>query len=266
MIASGIYTGTLRHRRFRPRSHIFTYPLFLAFLDIDRLPELMSISPLASYNRCNVISYLEADHFGDSALPLRERLRLDPRRPSVGLGPREPVFLLTHLRTFGYNFNPVSFYYHYSGGEFRSVMAEVNNTFGETENYWLNQDLEVSASMARRYRFNKSFHVSPFMPLNQIYDWTFSAPGEDLVVECMSFENGDLVFDSTLKLRRREWTRHELHRAIAEFPLMTMRVIAGIHWQALRLALKGVPGVAHPGKGIYTRRNKQELGASWKTH
>jgi len=280
MITSGIYTGTLRHRRRQPRRNDFTYPIFLAFLDIDRLPELMSISPLASYNRGNVISYQERDHFGDPALPLRERLHLDAKKSSARGNLAGSVFLLTHLRTFGYNFNPVSFYYLFNDDRFASIMAEVNNTFGETQNYWLGQDAEVTAQnpgqalpvdgsrptiAMRRYRFRKNFHVSPFMNMDHCYDWTFTAPGDDLVVQCMNFEAGELVFDSTLKLTRREWTRRELHRAIAEFPLMTMRVIAAIHWQAVRLMLKGVRPVTHPGAGIYTKRNTHEWGASWKT-
>jgi DUF1365 family protein len=265
MITSGIYAGTLRHRRLRPRRHEFTYPIFLAFLDIDKLPELMQVSPLASYNRGNVISYQERDHFGDPGLRLHERLELDARRAGVRSDVSEPVFLLTHLRTFGYNFNPVSFYYRYRGSAFGSVMAEVNNTFGETQNYWLTDEVVATAGTSRRYQFGKSFHVSPFMAMDQTYDWTFTAPGDDLVVECMNFEDGELVFDSTLKLARREWTQRELHRAIAQFPLMTARVIAAIHWQAVRLMLKGVRSVTHPGRGIFTKRNVQELGASWKT-
>jgi DUF1365 family protein len=266
MITSGIYAGTLRHRRLHPRRHEFTYPIFMAFLDIDKLPELMEISPLASYNRRNIISYRERDHFGDPALPLRERLRLDAQRAALPCDLASSVFVLTHLRTFGYNFNPVSFYYSYNTSAFDSVMAEVNNTFGETQNYWLVNHDEAPAGAPRRYRFSKTFHVSPFMSMDQKYDWTFTPPGDDLVVECMNFEAGGLVFDSTLKLARREWTRRELHRAIAEFPLMTVRVIAAIHWQAVRLMLKGVSAAAHPGKGTFTRRNTRELGASWKTH
>jgi DUF1365 family protein len=265
MIASGIYAGTLRHRRLQPRRHEFTYPIFLAFLDIDKLPELMQVSPFASYNRRNIMSYQERDHFGDPATSLRQRLRLDAPKQAVGSDATEPIFLLTHLRTFGYNFNPVSFYYMYNKTYFNSVMAEVNNTFGETHNYWPTEDAQLLAGASRRYRFRKEFHVSPFLSMHQSYDWTFTEPGDNLVVECMNFEDGELVFDSTLKLARREWTRHELNRAIAEFPLMTARVIAAIHWQALRLMLKGVRSISHPGKGIYTSRNTRELGASWKT-
>jgi DUF1365 family protein len=266
MITSGIYAGTLRHRRLRPRPNNFTYPIFMAFLDIDKLPELVEVSPLASYNSRNAISYQERDHFGDPTMPLRARLQLDAMKAGVPVDLGGSAFLLTHLRTFGYNFNPVSFYYLYTDASFTSVMAEVNNTFGETQNYWLTEQDEAPAGTSRRYRFRKNFHVSPFMAMEQSYDWTFTAPGDDLIVQSMNFEAGELVFDSTLKLERREWTRRELHRAIAQFPFMTLRVIAAIHWQAVRLMLKGMRSVTHPGSGIYTKRNTREWGASWKTH
>ncbi|HEV2273913.1 MAG TPA: DUF1365 domain-containing protein [Acidobacteriaceae bacterium] len=264
MIEPGIYAGTLRHRRWLPRRHEFTYPLFLAFLDIDRLPDLMRISPWSSYNRANVVSYRDRDHFGDASQTLRHRLERDARDRGLE-APAGRVFLLTHLRYWGYNFNPVSFYYCYGmDRRLQSVLAEVNNTFGETHNYWLTSGLETPAGTSKRYRFDKAFHVSPFFRMRQGYDWTFSPPGDRLVVECMNFEDGELAFDSTLALERREWTRRELHRAILGYPLMTARVIAAIHWQALRLLLKRVPVVPHPGKGHYARRNTREMGASWK--
>ncbi len=109
---SGIYSGTLRHRRFSPARHEFTYPLFMVFVDIDRLPELMKVSPLAGYNRRNWVSYLERDHFGDPAKGLRERVSRDAEKKGVVL-PTGQIFLLTHLRYLGYNFNPVSFFYCY---------------------------------------------------------------------------------------------------------------------------------------------------------
>jgi uncharacterized protein len=262
MMESGIYVGALRHRRMLPRRHEFTYPIFLALLDIDRLPELMRVSPLASYNCANVVSYQERDHFGDVTLPLRERLCCDAEMQAVAK-PEGPVFMLTHLRTFGYNFNPVSFFYCYRDGEFNSVMAEVNNTFAETQNYWLTKPVADSAR-SKRYRFEKKFHVSPFMAMEQEYDWTFTTPGDEIVVECMNLEKGEVVFDSTMRLQRREWSRRELHRALLQYPLMTARVIAGIHWQAVRLLMKGVPSVAHPGTGKFAPRNSRDFGASWK--
>ncbi len=261
---SGIYSGTLRHRRFSPVRHEFTYPLFMVFLDIDRLPELMKISPLAGYNRRNWVSYQERDHFGDSGNTLRERLLRDAETNGVVL-PEGRVFLLTHLRYLGYNFNPVSFFYCYDREDkLRMVMAEVKNTFGETANYWLTSRVAQSAGENKRYRFSKTFHVSPFLKLGQEYDWTFTPPGDRLISQSMSYEDGRQIFDSTLKLNRREWSRAELHRAILRFPWMTAKVITAIHWQALRLLMKRVPVVRHPGAGRFERSTAQNLGASWR--
>jgi len=261
---SGIYCGTLRHRRFSPARHEFTYPLFMVFLDIDRLPELMKISPLAGYNRGNWVSYQECDHFGDPAKTLRERLWRDALANNLE-PPRGRIFLLTHLRYLGYNFNPVSFFYCYDHEDrLQTIVAEVNNTFGETANYWLTAGLERSAGNNKRYRFHKTFHVSPFMKLGHEYDWTFTPPGERLITESVSYEDGRPIFDSTLKLERREWSRRELHRALIRFPWVTAKVITAIHWQALRLLRKRVPVVSHPGAGRFQRATVQHLGASWR--
>ncbi len=261
---SGIYSGTLRHRRFSPVRHEFTYPLFMVFLDIDRLPELMKVSPLAGYNRRSWVSYQERDHFGDPAKALRERVSRDAQKNGVAL-PEGRIFLLTHLRYLGYNFNPVSFFYCYDREDkLQMVMAEVNNTFGETANYWLTPTVERPAGESKRYRFSKTFHVSPFLKLGQEYDWTFTPPGEQLISQSVSYENGREIFDSTLKLARREWSRAELHRAVLRFPWMTVKVIAAIHWQALRLLMKRVPVVPHPGAGRFERATAQNLGASWR--
>ena len=261
---SGIYVGTLRHRRFSPARHEFTYPLFMVFLDIDQLPELMKVSPLAGYNRRNWVSFEERDHFGDPSKTLRERLSRDGHKHGVVI-PEGRIFLLTHLRYLGYNFNPVSFYYCYDRQDkLQMIMAEVNNTFGETENYWLTSGIEHPAGENKKYRFSKTFHVSPFLKLGHEYDWTFTPPGERLITESVSYQAGQHIFDSTLNLDRREWSRAELHRALIRFPWMTAKVIAAIHWQALRLLLKRVPVVSHPGAGRFGRSTAQHLGASWR--
>lgn len=262
-LASSIYVGQLRHRRFFPARHEFTYPLFMVFLNIDRLPELMKASPFVAYNHWNWASYQERDHFGDPKKTLRDRIRDDACRHGVEL-PDGPIFLLTHLRYLGYNFNPVSFFYCYDRSEkLQLIMAEVNNTFGETENYWLTSSHQQAAGENKKYRFPKTFHVSPFMKLGQEYEWTFTPPSERLVNQCVSFENGEAIFDSTLKLERRDWSKSELHRTLIRFPWITLKVIAGIHWQALMLLLKRVPVVSHPGAGHFRKAPTQHWGASW---
>jgi len=249
---SAIYTGTLRHRRLRPAEHSFVYPLFMVFLDVDRLAELMDVSAFTAYNRWAWATFDDADHFGDPARPLRRRLEEEAAAHGAEL-PDGPVFLLTHLRYLGYNFNPVSFFYCYDrGGKLRTVLAEVNSTFGEGHNYWLTAANEIAATRARHFRSRKQMHVSPFMRMELDYDFVLTEPGDRLAVHMRTLEDGDSFFDATLSLRRRPWTAREIRRALFRHPLMTAKVTAAIHWEALRLLLKRVPVFTHPvrlGKG-----------------
>ncbi len=242
----------------------------MVFLEIDRLQELMRISPLASYNRCNLVSFDEREHFGDPRQSLRSRLAADAESNGVTLAPG-PIYLLTHLRFFNYSFNPVSFFYVSDGaGGMRQILAEVNNTFGETHNYWLGPEQERpergdhSASANKHYTFEKRFHVSPFLGMSQEYAWTFTPPEDRLQIHCINYQEGREVFDATLTLDRREWNRRELHRALRQFPWMTAKVVAAIHWQAMKLKFKGVPVVPHPGAGDFRPRHTRHWGVSWK--
>jgi uncharacterized protein len=245
---SGLYVGKLRHRRFSPRAHEFTYPVFMAFLDVDRLPELMGVSPFSSYNRWNWTSYCERDHFGDPAQSLRQRLSEDAARHGITV-PDGPIYLLTHLRYFGYVFNPVSFFYFYDRSrKLAFMMAEVSNTFGESHNYWLTPANQRESPAAKRYTTSKKLHVSPFMDMNLDYDWIFTPPGHRLVAHMNTIADGRPFFDATLQLEHRPWESRELRRVLAAYPFMTLRVIGAIHWEALKLWLKQVPVFTHPAK------------------
>lgn len=245
---SALYVGKLRHRRFEPREHEFEYPVYMAFLDIDRLPELMRVSQFSSYNKWNWTGYDERDHFGDPAKPMRERLEKDASRQGIAL-PDGQIFLLTHLRYFGYVFNPVSFFYCFDrAGNLEMMLSEVNNTFGERHNYWLTNENELSNAAAKKYHTAKKLHVSPFQGMELEYDWIFTPPGERLVAHMNTYKEGKANFDATLQLKRRPWGEKHLMRALMSYPFMTLRVIAGIHWEALRLWAKGVPVYTHPAK------------------
>jgi len=243
-----IYTGTLRHRRFEPARHEFTYPLFMAFLDVDRIPELMAVSPFSSYNRFNWASFDERDHFGDPGLPLRDRLKADAAQHDIRL-PDGPIFLLTHLRYLGYNFNPISLFYCYDAeGKLGTILAEVNNTFGESRNYWLSTASVEDPSSPHVHRCKKSMHVSPFMPMELDYRFALPAPGERLVAHMTTLDGGHSLFDATLALHREPWSAPALHRALRRFPWVTAKVITAIHWEALKLYLKKVPVYTHPAR------------------
>lgn len=238
MIEPGVFVGTLRHRRHAPVPHAFTYRLFMVLLDIDRIPELMRVSRVTSYNRFNWATFDERDHLGDPALPLRARLATDARRADLEL-PDGPIFLLTHLRYLGYCFNPISFFYLFDkSGCLRLVAAEVNNTFGGSHTYWLRPEPE---SHAFRASAAKRLDVSPFLPGDIDYRFFLTTPSTQHTAHIEAGQHGSKVFDATLSLERRSWTASEIHKCLWRHPAMTAVVMASIHWQALKLWLKGVP-------------------------
>ena len=244
-----IYTGTLRHRRFQPHRHEFKYSLFMALIDIDQIPQTMNRSRLSSYNRFNWASFDQRDHFGDPAFTMRRRLQIDAQTQGVEF-PDGPVFLLTHLRYLGYCFNPISLYFCYrnGGGGPPVVMAEVNNTYGESRNYWLGPHNALAAGgNSQRFACPKDMYVSPFMKMALDYEFVVTEPTGRLVLHMNTLDRGQTFFDATLTLERQAWTSANLAKALLRQPFMTGKVIAAIHWQALRLYLKGVPVVPHPG-------------------
>ena len=191
----------------------------MVFLDIDRIPELMRVSGFAGYNQWNWASFDDRDHFGDPARPLRQRLVEDAARSGIAL-PDGPVFLLTHLRYLGYNFNPISLFYCYDkAGELQTVLAEVNSTFGETRNYWLSTANQLASQNARHYRCAKTMHVSPFMPMELDYEFILTPPADRLVAHMNTLDRGSVNFDATLTLDRQPWSARSLHRALHFAPV-----------------------------------------------
>ena len=253
-----LYFGTLRHRRFRPVAHQFHYSVFLAFLDVDRIPETMARSRLSSYNGWNWAAFLESDHFGDPAMGLRARVERHAKENGVSLPAGGPIYLLTHLRYLGYHFNPISLFYCCApSGHVEAVLAEVNSTFGERRLYWLfgaNRTTAESNPKALRFRCGKEMHVSPFHDMALVYDFALTQPAGTLVAHMATLDGREsqegALFDATLTLRRKEWTAANLRGALAQHPWMTAKVIAGIHWQALRLYWKGAPVYTYPAKRI----------------
>jgi DUF1365 family protein len=264
-VVPGVYVGSLRHRRTAPVAHEFTYPLFMVLLDIDRIPELMAASSVTSYNRWNWASYHEADHFGDPRQPLRSRLEDDARRNGLSV-PDGRIFLLTHLRYLGYCFNPVSFFFCYDqGGTLRLVLAEVNNTFGGAHNYWLEPSAHSDTGPFRAAA-SKALYVSPFMPADVQYGFRFTAPLESLTVHITADQTrqgseSPHQLDATLRLARRPWSPRALRLALLRYPAMTATVMAGIHWEALRLWWKGLSVLPRPTAGrVHQERVAPQAG------
>ena len=221
------------------------------FVDLDHLDSLSGIHPFWSGDRKNLAYFRRSDHMGDPRMPLAAAIR-GYVEAKTGRRPVGPIRLLAHLRYFGYCFNPVSFYYCYDseGLKVETIVAEIHNTpWGQVHLYVLPRSDSIHPSHQwRRHRFRKGFHISPFMDMGIDYDWRFRVPGEALNVHMVNYEEGQRLFDASLSLERRTMTRKNLTRALLHYPAMTVKVIALIYWQALKLSLKGAPFFSHPEK------------------
>mgnify|MGYP000850388311 FL=1 len=243
--ASAIYTGTVRHRRFAVREQQFTHGIALAYLDLRELPHLVSGRLLS--RRPGLVRFRREDYLGDPAVPLDEEVRaLVARR--TGTAPDGPVRLLTHLRSFGHCFNPVSFYYCFDRDErLAALVAEVTSTpWGERRAYVVGHD---GAGPVLHGGMAKDMHVSPFLGMDQRYAWHAATPGPTASVHIENHEDGRRVFDATLSLRREPFTRDALARATARYPAATLRMLALIYAHAAVAWLRGIPVHPHPAGG-----------------
>ena len=243
---SRIYKGWVSHRRVAPAAHHFRYRLFMLYLDLAEIPRLFDGTPFWSARRRAIAWFKRSDYLGTATVPLDQAVR-DLVQLKTGSRPSGPIRLLTHLRYFGYCMNPVSFYYCFdeSGSNLQTIVAEITNTpWKERHQYVL--AVGAAAGRLKRFDFDKDFHVSPFLPMDMQYHWSFSEPLQRLFVHMKNFRNGQQVFDATLLLEQEPVSRAALLRALMSFPLMTLKVVSAIHWQALRLWLKRTPVFTHP--------------------
>jgi uncharacterized protein len=243
---SAIYAGTVRHRRRRPVAHAFRYRTYHLLIDVDELPELDRTVWGLGYNRRGLTSFHDRDHLGRVALPVREKLRRWLAGEGVAL-PDGPVRVLTNLRVLGHVFNPVSWWFcHHPDGQLAFVVAEVNNTFGESHLYLLDE-LQVGPDGLVRATARKAFHVSPFLPIDGLtYRFTFQ-PAAERVLAHMDVEDAHgKLFDATQAGRRRPLTTRTLTAALFRYPLTTVWTVVAIHRQALSLWRKRVPFFRKP--------------------
>jgi DUF1365 family protein len=252
--ASCLYEGTVRHRRHGTPSDELRYRMFMVYVDLDELPGCFDGRLLWSARRPALAWFRRADHLGDPRTPLADAVR-ELVAERTGTRPEGPIRLLTHLRYFGHCFNPVSFYYCYDarGERLSAVVAHVTNTpWGESHSYVMAADevadhgstKVLSGSSAKR------LHVSPLMGMAHTYEWRVSEPAERLSVHIASHDaDAESVFDATLALERHELSGREMSRALARYPLLTVRIIARIYGHALSLRLRGASYFRHPRGG-----------------
>ncbi len=239
---SAIYEGCVRHtRKLEPR-HGFTKRLCMLYLDLSELDRVFAGRWLWGVERRRLVSFRRRDHLGDPDVPLERAVR-ELVRERTGRVVEGPIRLLTQLRTAGYVFNPVSVHYGFTAaGELDAVVADVSNTpWNERHAYVLPaQNGRVDARVA------KQLHVSPFLPMDHEYRFSFEAPTETLSASIENFAHGERVFDARLELTRHEIDGEALARVLARFPVMSAQIIAAIYWQAFRLHRLGAEVHPHP--------------------
>ncbi len=250
---SALYEGAVRHRRLEADpKYEFRHPLFMAYLDLDELPGALDGGLLFSARRPALAWFRRADHLGESQHDLAESVR-ELVAERTGRRPGGPVGLLTHLRCFGHNFNPVSFYWCFGrdSGRVEAVVAHVTNTpWGESHSYVLDATGEEGSRGSTTLAsgsFAKELHVSPLMGMEQTYDLSVTEPGERISVHIASTaSDGRTVFDATLSLARRELSRGALAALLVRYPLQTVAIVGRIYAHALRLRLRGASYHPHP--------------------
>ena len=239
-----LYSGTVLHRRLRPAKHAFRYGVFFLRFPLSRTGELPN--RLFSLNSFNLFSFHFADH-GDGGDP-QAWIRGLLEREGVG-GADGEIVLQTFPRVLGHVFNPVSFWFcHAACGALRAVVAEVNNTFGERHCYLLQgADAQAGIAAGELLRATKVFHVSPFCAVEGAYHFRFAAePARRCVARIDHCDDGGDLLHTSVSGTAGPFSAPALLRVLLAHPMMTLGVMARIHWQALRLWLKRVPFYRKP--------------------
>ncbi len=237
---SGLYLGFVTHERFKPRRHRLRYAMFQMLLDLDEAPRLGKALRLFSHNAFNLFSFHDRDHGDGRAGPLRAYVEETLAAAGIDLGGGK-VRLLCMPRLLGHVFNPLSLYYcHRADGALAAMLYEVNNTFGQRHSYLI--AVPPGAEGVVRQSCAKAFFVSPFMDMSMTYAFTVTPPGESIRTVIQGTDAaGDPMIVAAFAGRREALSDRTLLRALFAYPLLTLKVVAAIHWEGLRLALKGLP-------------------------
>jgi len=256
--AHRLYVGDVMHMRLRPFGHKFRYRVFTSLLDIDRLDQ--AAQTFFQINRFGLFSFSEKDHGprdGSALRPWVESLLAADDIPKPAR-----IMLLSMPRFLGFAFNPLSVYYCYDAdGALERVVYEVKNTFGDQIPYVI--DIRTDADGAARHSQEKGMFVSPFIEMDQTYRFTIRPPGEKLAVRIKQSDGGGDTLIAAQNGTIRPLTNAALLKLTATHPLSAIKVVAAIHWQALKLAIKGAKFHRYPGSdGAYKDAKKSEMTAS----
>jgi DUF1365 family protein len=227
------------HARLRPFGHRFVYRVFSLLVDLDRLNELDSMSALFSVNKPNLASFHESDHVERAG----ETIRAFADRLLAGAGIAEPaarILLLAYPRIFGYVFNPISVYFAYGdNGRLIALIYSVRNTFGQRHTYVAPVEPGDLSEAGVRQTRTKIFHVSPFIDMGACYHFRVLPPGKVVRLRIHETEKGEPLLAATFVGEAKTLATPQLAACLLKIPFMTWKITAGIHWEALKLRLKG---------------------------
>jgi DUF1365 family protein len=240
-VNSAIYAGWVRHRRYSPKPHAFNYKLFLLSLDLDELGPELNMGLWFRLSKPAVLSFRHSDYL-DGQGPLTKQKVWDKVVSLGGSNFAGKVVLLGQLRCFGLYFSPVNFYYcHDQDGVFQYLLAEVSNTPWNERHCYL-VDAQQNVVM------DKAFHVSPFMNEDMQYRWRFTPLNDTLYLNIDNLRGSEKLFDATFSMQRESLTKSALIKNLLRVTDMTISTVVGIHWEALKLYLKGIPYVPYVKK------------------
>ena len=244
--AAALYFGEVMHARLKPMGHRFSYRVMSLLIDLDRLDDAGRLSPLFAVNRAALYSFRESDHGARDGTSLRAWAHARAAEHGIDLSGGR-VLLLCYPRLFGYTFNPLSVYFCYrADGSLALLIYEVRNTFGDIHPYVLPvRSGEISAAGVRQEQ-DKLFYVSPFVGMAMRYRFRISPPAEQVKLRILETDRDGPLLAATFVGRHRALSTRALLRAFFALPLMTVKIVAAIHWEALRLWLKGARLVARP--------------------
>jgi len=243
MFNSLIFKGKVRHRRFTPKLHQFSYRLFMFCFDTGAISDSFKNIKQISIEAFNWFSFRRKNYLNHPEIPLDDYAR-QLVKSKFNIYPKGKVYLLTHLSCLGYCLNPISLYFIFDevNQQLEYLILEVTNTpWGEKHNYVL-QSTAKPKNEVYRLRFQKELHVSPFLTMNYDYQFNLKLNKQKISIHMENHINGKKDFDVTLMLK----ATSAYKRVFRNFPLITYKVAAAIYWQALTLWMKGIPFHAHP--------------------
>jgi DUF1365 family protein len=240
-----LYVGDVMHARLKPVGHRFTYRVYSMLVDLDQMAAAPAMAPLFAFDRFAPLSVHARDHGPGDGSPLRAHV--DRLLEEAGVARPDRVLMLCYPRVFGYVFDPITVYFAYdAGGALSALLYEVRNTFGGRHTYVAPVRTGEMSEAGIEQRAAKAFHVSPFMGMDETYLFRVLPPGDAVRIRILETDAEGPTLAATFAGSLRPATRANLARAFFAVPLVSFKVIAAIHFEALRLWWKRVPLAPRP--------------------